>query len=541
MPPSRFVRALLLVFCLVAGSRAASAPREVERWDVFELELRGPAEGNPFTDVELSAVFTDGFRTVEASGFYDGDGVYRVRFMPEAEGRWTWRTSANRPELAGKTGEFSVTPARPGNRGPVRVAREMHFAYADGTPYRPFGTTLYGWAHRPAEWRERTLRSLAASPFNKVRMLLTPQNFGAGQLRPEHFAFAGTPPDRWDHARFNPVFWHELEARVRELRDLGVECDLILFHPYGRDWRLDPMNPEGDDRYVRHAVARLAAFRNIWWSLANEYDYVRWKRVEDWDRMLRLVRDVDPHSHLRSIHNGTVIYNHTQPWVTHASIQSGGATEEPGRAEILRSVFRKPVVYDEIKYEGNIDRRWGQLDGRELTHRFWCAAVVGAYASHGECLRGADEADPDATWISMGGELRGESPARIAFLRKILEDGPAEGIEPIDKWQEPAGMGGRAGEYYLLYFGRERPTEWRFDLFRAGLRDGMRFSVEVIDTCEMTVAPVEGVFVAKKKDAYRFADAQGRVVSLPGKTGMALRIRRLPEGGAAAALEPPNE
>src|SRR5262249_53510248 len=30
-----------------------------------------------------------------------------------------------------------------------------------------------------------------------------------------------------------------------------------------------------DDRYVRYLVARLAAHRNVWWSLANEYDFMK--------------------------------------------------------------------------------------------------------------------------------------------------------------------------------------------------------------------------------------------------------------------------
>jgi hypothetical protein len=28
----------------------------IEQWDIFEVTLSGPAEGNPFTDVSLSAV-----------------------------------------------------------------------------------------------------------------------------------------------------------------------------------------------------------------------------------------------------------------------------------------------------------------------------------------------------------------------------------------------------------------------------------------------------------------------------------------------------
>ncbi len=34
------------------------------------------------------------------------------------------------------------------------------------------------------------------------------------------------------------------------------------------------MTPEQDDRYVRYLAARLGAYRNVWWSLANEYDFL---------------------------------------------------------------------------------------------------------------------------------------------------------------------------------------------------------------------------------------------------------------------------
>ena len=56
----------------------------VEQWGIFELALHGSAEGNPYLHVELSAQFTYKHRIVEVDGFYDGDGVYRIRFMPDA-------------------------------------------------------------------------------------------------------------------------------------------------------------------------------------------------------------------------------------------------------------------------------------------------------------------------------------------------------------------------------------------------------------------------------------------------------------------------
>ncbi len=87
--------------------------------------------GNPFVDVGLHVRFTheDSVRTV--SGFYDGEGTFRARFMPETLGEWRYETESNCGEMTGKTGSFvCVTPSE-GNHGPVRVAHKHHFAYAE--------------------------------------------------------------------------------------------------------------------------------------------------------------------------------------------------------------------------------------------------------------------------------------------------------------------------------------------------------------------------------------------------------------------------
>jgi hypothetical protein len=67
----------------------------VEQWSLFEVELGGPSEGNPFVDVELSAEFSCGSKRVKVPGFYDGEGIYRMRFMPEEQGEWTYSTKSN--------------------------------------------------------------------------------------------------------------------------------------------------------------------------------------------------------------------------------------------------------------------------------------------------------------------------------------------------------------------------------------------------------------------------------------------------------------
>ena len=510
----------VMVLCLCSMSAMA----DVEQWGVFELTLKGPTGGNPFTDVTLSATFTSaqGQGAITVAGFYDGDGAYRVRFMPSRPGAWNYRTRSNRPELDGQTGEFTcIQPAR-GNHGPVRVRNTFHFAYADGSPYVQIGTTCYAWTHQGDALEEQTLVTLKTAPFNKLRMCVFPKRYSRNQNEPPYYPFEGTAPNKWDFARFNPQFFRHLEKRIGQLRDLGIEADVILFHPYDEGhWGFDRMPADADDRYLRYVIARLGAFPNVWWSLANEFDFMKEKKPADWDRYLGIVRESDPYGHLCSIHNGRLLYDHNKPGITHASIQNGSALADFGRAVLYRDVYRKPVVFDEVKYEGDIEQRWGNLSGEEMVHRFWQGTVAGTYVGHGETYRHPQ----DVLWWAKGGVLHGQSPARIAFLKKALETAPPEGLEPIDKWQDER-TAGKAGEYYLIYLGRERPSEWAFELPKAGLKDGMKFGVEILDTWDMTVTPVEGVFTIKAQGNYRYRGEGPGPVKLPGKPYQALRIVR---------------
>ena len=518
-----------LLLLLLCSSLTVYAAPTVEQWGRFELALPGPTNGNPFLDVSWSARFTSGTNSVEAPGFYDGDGIYRVRFMPETPGEWRYRTASSRPELNGRSGGFTVTSPGAQNHGPVQVAHTYHFAYADGTPYRELGTTCYVWLWQAEALQAETLRTLAASPFNKLRFCVFPKRYTWNTNEPILYPFPGNPAaTNWDFSQFNVKYFQHLEQRVADLQKLGIEADLILFHPYDEGhWGFDRMPAAVDDRYLHYIIARLAAYRNLWWSLANEWDFMRRKKESDFVRFGEIVSREDPYHHLLSIHNGSQLFNHTLPWITHASIQNGAAVEEPGRAEMYRDVYRKPVVYDEVKYEGDIENRWGQLSAAELVFRFWNATVAGTYCGHGETYRSADQ----VLWWSKGGVLKGQSPARLAFLKKVLDAAPAEGIEPIDRWQRSE-IGGQPGLYYLVYLGKATPTNWDFQIPKPPLgklqsADGLKFTVDILDTWNMTETRLPGEFTLKQKNSYTYADRDGRNVPLPGQPYLAIRIQRV--------------
>jgi hypothetical protein len=473
---------------------------DVERWGMFEVVIEGPTEGNPFVEVELSGIFQFQNRKVEAPGFYDGGGWYRIRFMPDSLGEWSFTTRSNREELNDHTGEFLCVTPSDNNHGPVRVSNTYHFSYEDGTRYIPVGTTCYAWAHQGDELEEQTLATLQNSPFNKMRMCVFPKDYTYNKNEPPLHPFEGSGPGAWDYTRFNPAYFRHFEKRVDDLLKLGIEADIILLHPYDR-WGYSEMNAEADDRYLRYITARLWAFRNIWWSMANEYDFMRSKTMADWDRFFRIVQENDAAQHLRSVHNGHTFYDHNKPWVTHCSIQSRAVD----LTNQWREQYRKPIVIDECSYEGNLPLIWGNIPAQEMVHRFWEGFARGGYVGHGETYLHSE----DLLWWSKGGVLHGESPARIAFLRKIWEEGPPEGLDPIGiDWNNLA-RSGQAPNYYLQYFGVYAPGLWNLDL-----PENYEYQAEVIDTWEMTITRVEGRFSGRCE------------IEMPSKPYQALRLRR---------------
>lgn len=250
-----------------------------------------------------------------------------------------------------------------------------------------------------------------------------PKHYDYNLNEPRSYPYAGTPMDssvltpenfqqytdktegnHWDFTRFNPEHFRHLEKCILALRKMGIEADLILFHPYDR-WGFSRMTREQDEFYLRYVLARFAAFRNIWWSLANEYDIFPHKELADWERIAEVVCACDPYHHLRSIHNCLTMYDFTRPWITHCSIQRVDVYKCVEQVEEFRVRYGKPVVLDEIAYEGDIQHGWGNLTGEEMVRRFWESAVRGGYPGHGETFLGHE----GVLWWSHGGKLHGDS------------------------------------------------------------------------------------------------------------------------------------
>lgn len=257
-----------------------------------------------------------------------------------------------------------------------------------------------------------------------MRHCIFPKDYEFNHNEPPCFAFRKDDNGKWDVNRPDPVFWNRLEKAVCELADMGIESDLILFHPYDR-WGFASMTSEKNEIYLRYAVRRLAAFPSVWWSMANEYDICFAKTADDWARFEEIIKEEDPYGHLLSNHYCMKPYDYSRENITHCSMQNILFYKAPQWI----SEFKKPLIYDECCYEGNIQLSWGNISAGEMVHRFWCAYCSGAFATHGETYL----SDDDVLWWSKGGKLKGKSPVGIAFLRGVMESLPGA-LEP---WEEP--------------------------------------------------------------------------------------------------------
>ena len=506
----------------------------------YELSIK---TDNPYE--EVTVIFEDekGNKTT-VKGFAAAKNMIKIRFYPSVAGRYTYNIKDETGNIY-ETGEFicrhseTIQSKTYDNvkktyqkdiHGIVRAAG-THFRHDDGTWFKPFGTTVYALTHQTKELTDTTMKTLKNSPFNKIRMCLFPKHYDYNHNEPEYFAFEKNEDGRFDVTRPCFAFWDDFEERIRELDKMGIQCDLILFHPYDR-WGFADFTLEEAKIYLDYAIRRLASLPNIWWSLANEFDLMKYTK-EEWVEIAEFVAQNDPFGHLLSNHNCIEFWDFDNKDTTHVCLQIKTCDEISG---FIRK-HGKPVVVDECCYEGNIAYEWGNISAFEMMNKFWMAVAQGGYCTHGETFLSEDE----ILWWSRGGVFKGESVPRIAFLKEIVDmtDEPftycgyefsREQYEAINAdpslaendfwravcrtpWDRAKGAMLNGKEYaatagekiYIKYLERKCAAITDFNL-----SDKYTYNVELIDAWNMTRETILTGVSGKLK------------VNLPGKEGMAL-------------------
>ncbi len=301
--------------------RTGTVPRSVEiptidlpKWSMHEFTSTGNTHaGNPFRDAMLVGEFTSPSGKIKViDGFYDGDNTWRLRFVPNEEGEWSYQLRGEGVEILqhGKINCIGMI-----GHGFIRIHQQNPFSFAkdDGTPFFPMGDTCYG-LHDDSpitkELREAYLEMRRSQNFNFVRMQ-TGGSYERAQKDSAFWAWGGTAQNP-DLDRFNPVFFHSLDSLIFQLRDYGMNVELLLLNFYRLPFT-DPKTwtPERERLWLHYLLARYSAFDNIFmWTIANEYEThpdgkYRLDVPEDveWVKSTaRFIKKNDPYNHLVTVH-----------------------------------------------------------------------------------------------------------------------------------------------------------------------------------------------------------------------------------------------
>ena len=468
-----------------AGVTVKPGPPVVPCFDIYEIiaEADSTPEGNPFTDVRVSATFTpDGGSPVEVDGFCDDQKgrCFRIRFCPsfsETEYKFSLTTNIETDQIY--TGSFRTTKA--GGMQPVIVNPEhpKHFQFAlSRQPFYHMGLTAYHLLDPSNDDKqiEDLLDYCVRYGFNKVRFLLTgyPRdndtrrggsrtartrvfegdswklpNYGAppGELNPLP-AWLGEP-HRYDFTRFNVAYWQKADRAVQAMRDRGIVATCIVTIEKQNLPREYGVLTEHEKLLYRYAVARLAAFSNVWWDLGNEHNEYR---KPDWaPKMGDLVNKWDPYDRPCSAH-GYADWNYgNQSWADYIITQQYGNCTEVNEWALKYREIPKPYVNEEYGYEGVLDEPKHGQNSDWVRKCHWSIALAGGYATYGDWTR--------ETPFYTGHIGEGKAPAQLRHLRETFESIPYSLMEPHN---ELVGAGAfclaAEGNIYLVYLADIRET-----------------------------------------------------------------------------------
>jgi hypothetical protein len=281
---------LLICFCIYAGfpvfaqdlqekngvNYVINKPIQLPLYSMFEFRIKTKEViENPYKEVLLVGEFNSPIgKKIVIEGYYDGNNDWKIRFSPTETGVWTY-------ELKGKNlgiyqqGNFKCAGSKKHGFIGIHPQNPYAFAYANGTPFFPMGDTNYGLYDDSSispVLREKYLDTRRKQNFNFVRMEVG-HSHARAKANPKFWAWGGTPQAP-DLDRLNPDFFVGLDSLFFQMRDKGMNAELILLNFYRLPFTDTKLwTPEREKIWLRYLIARYAAMENIFmWTLSNEYE-----------------------------------------------------------------------------------------------------------------------------------------------------------------------------------------------------------------------------------------------------------------------------
>ena len=357
------LKLLLCLPCwLVFMPAATSATNPVPRWDRFETALVNTnTYADPYRDVTLNVTYTKpDASTVNFWGFYDGSNTWRIRFMPEQIGTWSYAASFS-DGSGSETNSFECAASDlPGLIG-ADEQNPMWFGFKGGqhTLIRSFHVgDRFTAANWPATNRTAFLDWAQAQGYNMLAiasMFFNRNETGRG--------VGWNTPDLWDGPT-RSLHVSEYQKLEAILNDLTARRMLVFpfsgFFGKAADF---PTNHADQEFYLRYTLARFGPYWNLLFNVAgpepllpgDEYKYQYVMGTNDIARLANLIQSLDPFGHLISEHNITDANAFSnEVWEAYSTLQGPKTTNRTTLSTgVLAKHQNKPLYALELLWPGN--------------------------------------------------------------------------------------------------------------------------------------------------------------------------------------------
>ena len=288
------LRFFILLFCGMLNTVTAEVHGQARQWMKHELAFTSDRTyTNPIYDLKnFYTVFTaPSGRAYKINGFWDGDKNWKVRFMPNEVGKWTYQTHCSDEDndgLHARTGSFVCEKNQRKEaiyqNGAIRHLKgDYHLSYANGEPFFWLACTAWNGALKSTEqeWDDY-LEHRRAHHYSVIQLVAT-QWRGAETNSKLQKAFSG-------HGKIsiNPEFFQQLDQKMDKVNEYGLLTAPVLLWalPKGGGRELSPGYTLPQDEAIllaRYMVARYGA-HHVAWLLGGDGVYVsifeqRWKNI----------------------------------------------------------------------------------------------------------------------------------------------------------------------------------------------------------------------------------------------------------------------
>jgi hypothetical protein len=411
-------------------------------------------------------------------GFYDGQGVWKIRVSPTSEGAWSLVTQSDVPDLDGKTARFNcVRNTNPNVHGGLLVDREHphHFVFEDGTRYFLMGYECdWLWAldmGRPdLKILNAFLDKLAASGFNYIILNTYAHDTGWRKGKTGEDDFGPPPMYAWegsnekpDFGRFNPAYWQHYDKVIDAMYRRGIMAH-VMIKVYNKMARWPAKGSPEDDQFFRWVMARYAAYPNVHWDFSKES-----QNEKDLNYKLDRVRFIsqnDPYCRLITIHDDHKYvdagdYNDV---LDYRSDQIHGKWYETELDHLKQHDW--PVVNVEFGYEygpkGPKDVTYGgSTNPEENCRRAWEICMAGGYGAYYYTYTAWDVIRPQDT-----------PPGYVyyKYLREFFEGTGYWRMEPAPALVSEGYCLAEPGYEYVVFLNKAQPFSLRLEGCREPLK-----------------------------------------------------------------------